>query len=324
MKRTPSPKLSSVIEHKLRTTVPGRQTSALFASLASESTEPAKIEVWAPLIAFDWTGTERKIGSDTKIVEGSRYTHYDTPAITQFLSEEERDECRTTRHWLWFSRSAHSTISPGARANAFLLALWVARPTPTYIRVRFHHNDFGDHGATRVLDRFTWIGGQVFESGSDDDLDVVARLLPRVRACYQATARLRNALVLTVRGCTTRDWQVAFMCFTAAMTSLLRHTGRRPLIERLARGYGQLVSRSSPKGLPDTREFVRLHGIGTQSFLGRGNELSDGEENLRNLKLMADVSRAIWSKILESSRLRNALETSDMERARLFKSLRAG
>lgn len=324
MKHRPAPDLSPVLEHTLRTTAPSRRTRALFASTVTEPNEPAKIEVWCPLVGFEWAGSERKLGFDTKIVEGSRFTSYDAPAIREFLSEEERIECRETRHWLWFSQSAHSKIRPGANANAFLLALWIARPTPTYMRVRFHHNDFGDHGATRVLDRFTWIGEKIFESVDDEDLDFAARLLPNIRACYQETVRLRNALVLTVRACTARDWQIAFIGFTAAITSLLRHSGRGPLIDKLARAHGHLVVRSSSKAVPTAKDFVRLRRIGTQLFVGRAHELRDSEENLANLKLMADVCRATWAKVLDSSRLRKALEAGDTERARLFSSRSSG
>lgn len=320
MTRKAPNRLSPIVEHHLRTATPGRRRSSLFERVTSGLNEPAKLEVWAPLFGFQWAGTERKIGFDTKIVDGSRFSYYNAPAIARFLSQEERDECRETPHWLWFTQSAHSRLAPGANANAFLLALWVARQTPTYMRVRFHHNDFGDHGAARVLDRFTWIGDHVSDSVQDDDLDYTARILPGIRACYLKTTRLRSALTLTARACTARDWQVAFMSFTAAMTALLRHAGRSPLTDKLARAYTHLVLRPSVKGAPSAAEFTRLHRIGTQLFVGRAYELRDSEENLENLKAMADACRLTWGRVLESARLRNSLEGTDIDRARLFAS----
>jgi hypothetical protein len=314
----PDSRSRAIVEHRLRTATPSPGRRGLADLAGTQANEPAKLEVWAPLFGFDWNGSERKLGFDTKVVEGSRFRHYDAPAVAQFLSEEERDECRHTRHWLWFTQSAHSPLSLGGNANAFLLALWIARPSPTYMRVRFHHNDFGDHGATRILDRFTWIGDQVSESLRDEDLDVVGRVVPNVRTCYQDTTRLRSALSLTVRACTAHDWQVAFVSFTMALTTLLRHSGRGPLIARLGDAYSALVPKATAKGFPNTSDFTRLHRIGTQIFLGRAHELRDREENIRHLQLMANATRAVWSRLFESSRLRSSLEASDTERAKLF------
>jgi hypothetical protein len=285
----------------------------------------AKVEVWAPLIGFQWSGEHRQIVDDTAIRPGSQYQDYSDPAIASFISKDEEMECRETRHWLWFTQPAQSPLSPGANMNAFLFSLWTARPTPTCIRLRFHRSEAGDHAVVRLLDRFTWIGPQVVETVRDTDLELLDRVLPATRRTYLETERLRSALTLTVRGCTAADWRVAFLSFTAAASHLLRHAGRASLARRVSTAYSALMrgTESEPdEFVVSPNQFEYLFRRGSEIREGSDHRgRSDAAKNLDDLGHLSDAMRKIWRTVLESKQIATGLEGNDTERASFFAAL---
>jgi hypothetical protein len=321
MKPKSEPHLSPLMEHRLRTSPRG-------ASPLVKQTAPAdvaQVEVWAPLIGFQWAGEQRQIIDDTAIRPGSQYQNYSDPAIASFISEDEAMECRETPHWLWFTQPAQSPLSPGANMNAFLFSLWTARPTPTYVRLRFHCNEASECAMVRVLDRFTWIGPQVVDTVRDTDLESLGRVLAATRRTYLETERLRNALTLTVRGCTVTDWRVAFLSFTAAASSLLRYAGPASLAKRVSTAYSALVrgTESEPDEIAVNRDqFEYLFRRGSDILEGRDHRgRSDAAKNLEDLGHLSDAMRKTWRTVLESKQIVTSLEGSDRERARFFAAL---
>jgi hypothetical protein len=320
---TPNPnrQISPLLEHRLRTS-PRRRYPAAWETVTPGA---AKLEIWAPLIGFQWTGEQQQITDDTAIRLGAQYQNYSAPPIASLISSDEEMECREARHWLWFTRSAQSALSAAANMNAFLFSLWTARPTPTYVRLPFHCSETGDHAVVRVWDRFTWIGPQVVETVRDTDLVRAGRILPAVRQTYLETERLRNALTLTVRGCTAADWRVAFLSFTAAASDLLRYTDRGSLARRISKAYAALIrgTDSDPQEFAVSQErFEYLLRRGAEIFEGRDRrDRSDSATTLEDLGHLSDAMRKVWRTVLEATQTAKALEGTDRERARFFATL---
>jgi len=133
-----------------------------------------EIQVWAPLVGFRWTGSERQIADDTWVRPGSTYRDYEEfSEFKYWLSEGERDQCRATKHWLALTYTRTGELSASAKINSFLLALWIVRPTQSRIPFRFEASGSKFRLVARVLDRFQWVRDQAEDEVKDHDLEEV-------------------------------------------------------------------------------------------------------------------------------------------------------
>jgi hypothetical protein len=252
--------------------------------------------------------------------KGNAYQGYDHPDFADFLSRDEREQCRETCHWLSLSQPAHHELSTRASLNAFLIALWVARPTPTHVPLRFEEAESGVRTVARVHDRFQWVRGQAREDIRTHDLATVKAILSPLRSVYTARLRLRNALGLTFRGCVASEWQSAFVCFAAAMEALLTYS-HEPRLTELADAYARLVGPDD--GIDETRTaFKRLYAIRSDIVHGRASDRSAPSQNVADLAAFSDLLRRLWRAVLESQELRAVLESDDGQRKEFFVSAR--
>lgn len=269
--------------------------------------------IWAPLIDFPWSGSERCITADTSILAPSAYRGYESTELDESLSQVDRADCRDASHWVCVSLPAHHQLSAGEALNSLLLALWIVRPTKTYIALRFEESADG-HKPYRVLDRFQWIKGQAADDISDEDLDRAADLLPRIRASYVARGRLRNALVLTFRGCVSVGWQSALICWSAATEALLTYERGFGLPDRLARAYTMLV------GDPDQSGFRRLYDLRSDIVHGRSYDRDGNASNRADVAACSDLLRRVWGAGLSSDERVAMLESTDEQRRKFFQA----
>jgi hypothetical protein len=282
--------------------------------ISAEVPDGTTRRVWAPLIDFPWAGTERCITSDTSVLPPSAYRGYDSANLDESLSQVDRALCRGASHWVCVSLPARHQLSARENLNSFLLALWIVRPTKTQIRLRFEEIEPGVYKPSRILDRFQWIRGQASDELTDEDLGRVADLLPRVRAAYVTRGRLRNALVLTFRGCVSFAWQAAFICWSAAIEALLTYERGRGLTDRLARAYAKLV-RDPTASL---EHFKRLYDVRSDIMHGRSYDRDSKASNLEDLAACSDLLRRIWWAGLSSDKTVAMLESTDDVRRMFF------
>lgn len=280
------------------------------------------LHVWAPLIGFRWSGLERHITDDTWVRPRSACPDFGKFAEFKYwLSDEERDRCREADHWLVISHARSDELSAREKMNSFLLALWIVRPTQTHVPFRFETAESGFRLAARVLDRFRWVEGQTADKIRDGDLDEVTRILTSFRAVYTARRRLKNALALTFRGCVASVWQSAFICFSAAAEAILTYSPRSGLTDRLAKSYAKLVGTSRSGVESAERRFKRLYSIRSDIVHGRAYERSHTSRHLGDLSEYSTVLRQLWGVVLESEKIRTALEGDDRQRQNFFLKL---
>ena len=238
--------------------------------------------------------------------------------VRKFLCLEEVEECRSIGHWLEAHQGLRDEVSVRVRMNSFLLALWIARPTRTQLTLRFQEIDDGERGASRILDRFQWIEGYVADELSTEDLERVRTNLQPIMDLYRVSRGLRNALVMTFRGCVATDWQSSFICLAAAAEALLTHSAGPGLVGRLADAFARLTSHSERERKAQRDHFKRLYGVRSKIMHGRGHDRRTAEANLNDLAAMRDAVRALWSRVLESDEMRAALDADDRTRLKLF------
>lgn len=290
----------------------------LYRKSVSASVEAvADVRVWAPLVGFEWAGSEYQIADDTWIKKGVAYRGYESDEFANFLSRDEREECREIRHWLSIVQPAHYEISTKASVNLVLIALWIVRPTRTSVPLRFEEAEAGFRTAARVHERFQWIDEQAAENIKTRDLDKTRDILQPLRTVYKARQRLRNALVLTFRGCLTSDWQSAFICFAAGVEALLTYSRGPGLTDRLARAYAKIACNNGSGEL--AKEHVKkLYLIRSDIVHGRAYDRKASSRNLRALADFSDVLRSLWRTVLEDRELSSILEGDDRRREEFF------
>ena len=306
-------------EYDARLGVRGKYLDAAGARLNQD--EP--LHVWAPIFAFRWKGQECALPHNSWIHDFVAVKrHIDSQEAKFYLSEEERERCRHTRHWLHLTHARGAEPSPRARMNTFLLGLWLIRPTQAHVGLRLDVAESRVRTIHRVLDRFQWIPGQASDEIFDGDLRDLPALLVPMEEIYIAKRRLHNALVLTFRGCVSVDWQSAFICFAAAAESLLTYSSRPGLTKRLAESYGALVDTAiQPTSGVSRVDFGRFYSIRSDIVHGRAFGRADQQRNLEDLRSFSDLLRGLWRVILESDTIRRALEEDDHHRESFFKAL---
>lgn len=293
--------------------VRGRHVADFKASGLEEAAASTSMDVWAPLAEFPGGNAQWQLAPDTWIETTTHPELFESKAAEDFLSKEERELCRETRYWLHFIRPVHHQLSPKAAVNSFLLALWIVRPTPTYVPLRFERTD-SEFSVSRVLDRFQWIPGYVAAKVTDRDLGAVASILLPLREVYLTGRRLRNAVVLTFRGCVSVDWQSAFICLTAAAEAILTHSGGPGLPNRLAAAHGKLVAKSSSDRKAAAERFKRVYTVSSKIIHGRAYDRPSSERNLADLADCSEVLRTLWRAVLTDEHAREALERDDKGR----------
>jgi hypothetical protein len=274
-----------------------------------DDNEVATIPILAPLIDFDWNGENFQLGSGLEIQQTPDIP-WDNRTVQHYLSEEERELCRSTRHWLSVLQPAQDPVSAAARVNAFLLTLWIVRPTLSHVAIRFAKSPDGLE-VTRVLERFIWIKDQAYVDVETAHLGVVRKLVGPLLSVYGNRKRLRNALALTFRGCTSRDWQSAFVCFSVAAETMLTYSRELDSSEALAATYKKLAKRYGTTSRSSVRKFKRLHELRAEIVHGRAYQLERSPQNLVDLTEVSNLLRELWRLVLEHADGLEALEADD-------------
>jgi len=280
----------------------------------------AIFRVSAPLMDFSWEGVGCGLREDICIVRPPADFPWNDRAITYFLSEEEQENAKAADHWIAIQQTSHDIVSASAKINAFLICLWMIRPTLTHVSMRFEQTPDGLN-VSRVLERFQWIKDQLYSDLANEHIDSAGKVLPKLLTVYETRSCLRNALVLTFRGCISKDWQSAFICFAAAVEGLLIHAKNSGLTQQLANAYEKLVCRYGNESQDAYNRFVRLYNVRSQVVHGRAYVRERSTVNLTDLTEFSNVLRQLWRIVLENDEVRERLEQDDEGRARFFAML---
>lgn len=273
-----------------------------------------RARAWSPLFGFPWPGTACQITDSVSLIAGESYKGFEAEPFKKFLSAEEIDECRSIGHWLEVNQDLFDEVSVRVRMNCFLLALWLVQPTRTYLVMRFEEIENGEHLASRIFERFQWIEGYVAEELSSPDIERVRMILPSLLNVYVSSRRLRNALILTFRARVSTDWQSSFICLAAAAEALLTYSQGPGLVGRLADAFARLTGASDAERRVQGQYFKHLYSVRSKIMHGRAHDSRNGEANLSDLSAMGDALRLLWSRILESQEVLNALDADDQSR----------
>ncbi len=290
------------------------------------STNPLrKVKVLAPLSDFPWDGESFLIPGLCSILK--RDVVSQQPECQKLLSqlhEVEQRELGEGSHWLVFDQAQNESLSEAAKINIFLLALWLVAPTRARVRFRFELSSELDSGMghpgsiARMLDQFQFIGSSVHDSVSTEQIEEVSTYVAPMRSIFVAQQRLWNGLVLTLYGCMAFQWQVAFICFSAAAEGILTYKKTPKITKRLAKSFACLTNSGKLERDSAYRAFAHSYDIRSDIMHGRAGNLRNGQDNLKELGQWSDLLRLLWKTVLASPSVMSELEKSDTDRERYF------
>jgi len=278
--------------------------------------------VVAPLSNFVWDGEEFVIDGF-----GAVRPHSAIPANIRnqtYICDPEKKLAEEVPHWLCFTQRQADRLVPREKVNIFLVALWIAVPTKTNVRVRFEfQSDDAVPDVTCHHDRFHWTRGHPEDRAETAHLQQVSEYIPRLRRIYLANRRLRNALHLTFAGCISIHWQVAYICYSAAAEAILAYAKDR-IGHRLSMAFACLTKRTKEDRDAAYREFLRLYYVRSDIMHGRAAQRSDYDTSQRELAKLTDVLRELWQAVLASPVAVEELERDDDYRREFLERLQEG
>lgn len=290
-------------------------------------TNNSKFKVLAPLHDFNWKGKRFEVTDFCSIEQLDELP--DLTWCEAFLSKEDKDQLRDASHWISFEQSSIDRLSPNEKVNILLLALWIVRPTRVQVRYRFKFPCKSGNGelgsAVRLFDRFSWIRQQARNEIKTIHLTKVQGIVDNLISIYIADKRLRNSLVLTIKGCFSIDWRVAFICFSAAAEGILTHEKGPGITKRLAKSFACLTKKAKKQRDPAFRKFEHSYNIRSDIMHGRitGSTMRNGDK-LKELAKLSNSLRMLWRTILSSQNIASELEKEDKGRKAFFSKIESG
>jgi len=176
-----------------------------------------------------------------------------------------------------------------------------------------------------LLERSEWIKSQARNQIETKYLQKLQGIVDSLKSIYIARKRNWNSLVLTFNGCSTVHWQVAFICFSAAVEGILTYEKGPGIAERLAKSFACLTEKTKKKRDSAYRAFKHSYGIRSDIMHGRiVYSMVRGTVKLRELVKSSNLLRNLWKVILSSGSIMNELEKNDLERRNWFAKIEHG
>lgn len=284
-----------------------------------------QFEIYAPLQDFYWN-----VG-DFELTPGLWIRRFnqkpDLQGLDATLAEDEQtDAFFYAQHWLTFHWNEGTEPSPAEMVNLALVALWLVKPTRSHVAFRFQLGQeaaAGEKSRSRLFDRFAWVPGATHEEFDDSDLQSTSSYYPALRNICCAGSRLNDALILTLTGCWSHQWQAALICHAAAAEALLTCSTARGITRRLATSYACLVETQRACRDAANGEFRTLYSVRSDIMHGRVHNVPPSDQ-LPLLARFQNVLRTLWRVEISSPQLILVLDGSDTQREEYFSQLTSG
>jgi hypothetical protein len=284
-----------------------------------------QFEIYAPLQDFCWNGVDFELTPGLRIRKFTKKP--DLQGLDATIADDEQtDAFFYAQHWLTFHWNEGNEPSPAETVNLALVALWLVKPTRSHVAFRFelgHEAAAGEKSRSRLFDRFAWVPSATHMEFDDSDLESASSYYPALRNICCAGSRLNDALILTLTGCWSHQWQAALICHAAAAEALLTYSTAQGITRRLATSYACLVETQSASRDAAYRAFRTLYSVRSDIMHGRTHNVPPSER-LPFLARFQDVLRMLWRAVISSPQVISVLEDSDAQREHYFSQLTSG
>ena len=249
------------------------------------------------------------------------------------LSKAEFDELKSAPYWwLTFEYDKGKLLDASDITILFLVALWLEVPTKTHAMHLFEFSadkNSEEKTFTRCLDQFQWNRKQVVRDITSENIENAFRNFDLLIPIWKRKKRLSDALIMTVAGCMSYRWQIAYISFASAVETLLTYQERQGITKRLAKSYACLMETSIKRRNAEYRNFRQLYKIRSDIIHGRIRRIAKTTEHKadKRLALLADFSsllRNLFGKILVNKSIVSELEKGDNSRKQFFDKIEMG
>lgn len=285
--------------------------------------EELKYLVSAPLFSFKWDGDLFLLNGFGKIERMRNFKEFISDEFNYYLSECECENMQNVTHWLVFEQKDNERISHSEKINIFQLALWIANPTKTQVRLVFI-NKRTVKTFVRFLDMFLKNKLIVISDINNNCLEEVNRNISTINDIYLNRKRLFNSLILNLNGCFSSFWQVAFISFSASVEGILTYKTGPGITKRLAKSFACLTETDNKSRDHAYKLFCELYNIRSDIVHGRAMNFNDPKINLRYLANYEDLLRKLWKLIFNSKVLLEELEKDDLSKEKFFTQIEKG
>ncbi len=273
-----------------------------------------------PLHDFEW-GEEASFlfYDDIKIARVHKWLNQDR--FRDDLLEFERIELKGVSHWLQFTVPGNYSQSAEI-ATTFLLSLWLAINSRTHAKYRFQIAGQKQR-VVRLLDRFQWVEPYVTDKIETGHLEEAALYFQAINKIWENRKRLWHSIVLTSAGCMAQRWQVAIMCFTAALEGILTYSKKPRITERLSSSFACLTETEKKERDAAYKEFYEVYNVRSNIMHGRIQNISK-TKRLLMVNQASNILRSLWRQVLSRGSEQTELEKDDNGRESFFSGICMG
>jgi hypothetical protein len=278
----------------------------------------------APLQDFFWEGEDLEVAPALWIRRFRQPP--DVAEMDKWLSKPEWERASSASHWLLHEWNEGEVPSAGELENIILLSLWLVKPTRSQIAFRFKigcGSTSGENGMSRLLDRFQWIPGAIDPAFSDSELRTATQFFGSLTQMCSRRGRLNNALLLTLGGCWSHDWQVSLICHAAAVEALLTCSIGAGITRRLGTAFACETETEKDRRDAAFVEFRDLYSNRSDIMHGRTHNIAPADR-LPALVRFQSLLRRLWSVVCRDPALSAVLEDSDARREAHLETIQSG
>lgn len=236
------------------------------------------------------------------------------------ISEYHRLALRRTEFWAVATDPGISPKEASTVINILLLSLWIAGP----IRVTTFFKIMDYQTASILHDQFQHNRKDTFLECTDALLDRASSFYDQLLRIYRKNRRLQTAIVNTYFGCVTVQWKVAFICFSAALETMLSYERGLGITKRLGQSYACLTETKRRSRNRVYRQFIKLYGIRSRIIHGQSRWLRKADRNLTLLSAFSALLRNLWQVVLSNREYWRELEHGDKLRKLFYGRFETG
>ena len=248
------------------------------------------------------------------------------------LSKAEFEELRSTPYWLTFEYNKSKIWDDSNITILFLVALWLEVPTKTHAMHLFElstDENSKENAFTRCLDRFQWNRKHVIRDITSENVKNAFRNFDLLVPIWKRKKRLSDALIMTVAGCMSYRWQIAYISFASAVETLLTYKEGAGIKRRLAKSYACLMETNTKKRNAEYKKFRKLNKIRSDIIHGRIRRIArttkhKADKRLTLLAVFSSLLRNLCGKILVNEFIVYELEKGDNLRKLFFDKIEMG
>ena len=133
-----------------------------------------------------------------------------------------------------------------------------------------------------------------------------------------------KAMINSFYGCASISYKVSYMCFSAALETLLSYEKGFGLTKRLAKTYACLTESQKRNRDAAYRKFLRLYNFRSDIVHGNLRKMRNPDLNLKRHAEFSKLIRKVWQTVLSDNSILSILEKSNCYRKKFFKRRELG